>query len=215
MSKIIINKSQIFTSGENIKKMVIFIHGYGSDGSDLLSLSQEFQDILPDAIFLSPNAPFACEINPFGYQWFSLMSWDQDYMYQGILKAEVLLLEFINEQLEKYNLGWKDLILIGFSQGTMMSLHTAIRSAENLFAVIGFSGSIVKSQELLADVRNAPPICLIHGSMDNIVPVTAFHQACDDLKAKNIKFTSKEIPWLSHGINQEAIDLARDFLERL
>lgn len=200
---------------EKPDKMVIFLHGVGSDGNDLISLSEDMVSVLPKAIFLSPNAPFAYEHYPVGYQWFSLSDRSPEKLYQGIKEALPILQNYIDENLAKYQLAYKDLILIGFSQGTMMALQMAPRLAESCFAVIGFSGALVKPDMLKEELKSKPPICLIHGSADMVVPDVEHKLSVKAFKNMDFAFEEHLISGLGHSINMKALDLAKRFIKSL
>lgn len=122
---------------KNPSKVVLFLHGYGANGDDLISLAPLFAPHIKDAIFISPNAPFPCDMNPLGYQWFPITDYDYNAWFEGVKKAESILNTFIDETLQTYCISEKDLFLIGFSQGTMVSLHTALRRKKPVGGISG------------------------------------------------------------------------------
>ena len=193
--------------------MVIFLHGVGADGHDLIDLADEFVDSLGNPVFLSPNAPFKYDLYPMGYQWFSLSDYNEDALYEGIQIALPILKAYIDENLEKYQLGYKDLVLIGFSQGTMMALHMAPRLNEACFAVIGFSGALVKAKILEQEMKSKPKIFLAHGSEDQVIPVSRHRLASRALKDMGLTVEDHVIEGLGHGISLESIELANEFLK--
>jgi phospholipase/carboxylesterase len=166
-------------------------------------------------VFLSPNAPFKYDAYPMGYQWFSLTDYTEDKLYEGIEVALPILEEYIDENLEKYQLGYKDLILIGFSQGTIMALQMAPRLPEACFAVIGFSGALVKGRMLEPNIKSKPPIFLAHGSDDQVLPISKYHLANRSLKEMGLSVEGHVIEKLGHGISLEGIELASEFLMSL
>lgn len=200
-------------NGSKPSKLVIFLHGVGADGHDLIDLADEFLDAIGDAVFLSPHAPFKYDAYPMGYQWFSLTDYTEDKLYEGIEIALPILKEYIDENLEKYQLEYKDLILIGFSQGTIMALQMAPRLPESCFAVIGFSGALVKGKMLSANIKSKPPIFLSHGSDDQVLPIYKYHLAYKSLKDMGLNVEGHVIEDLGHGISLEAIELANEFLK--
>ena len=205
---------KLFTQ-EKPDKMVIFLHGVGSDGDDLIGLSEDMSSILPEAIFLSPNAPFPYENYPIGYQWFSLSDRSPDKLFKGVKESLPILQNYIDENLAKYQLTYKDLILIGFSQGAMMALQMAPRLAEACFAVIGFSGALVKPDLLKGELKSKPPVCLIHGSADMVVPEIEHKLSVKFFKSMNFSFEDHLIYGLGHSINMKALDFARKFIKGL
>ncbi len=205
---------KLLFNGEKPEKLVIFLHGVGADGHDLIGLADEFEDSLNKAIFLSPNAPFKHDLYPSGYQWFSLSDYNEDKLYEGIEIALPILKAYIDENLKKYQLEYKDLVLIGFSQGTIMALHVAPRLPEACFAVIGFSGALVKAQALASNIKSKPPIFLAHGSDDQVLPISKYRLASMALKNMGLEVEGHVIEDLGHGISLEGIELAKEFLKR-
>ena len=131
-------------SGSKAKQLIIFCHGYGADGNDLIGLANYFQQILPDAYFISPNAPETCPMNPMGYQWFEFTSNDPNLIWEKVNNAGEILNNFIDNKLSELNLTDNDLSLVGFSQGTMMSLHVGLRRNSAMSSIVGFSGRLIR-----------------------------------------------------------------------
>jgi len=206
-------------SGNEPKQLVILLHGYGSNGDDLISLAPEFQNILPDAHFISPNAPYKCEMAtpmmPSSYQWFSLLSHDPISMYEGAVGASDILNNYIDEQLSRFELSEKDLALIGFSQGTMMSLHTGLRKEKEIAGILGYSGSLLEAEPIENHIKSKPPICLIHGVVDPVVPFISMGNAEKSLKKLSVKVTTHARPMLAHGIDFEGIEIGKKFLKEI
>lgn len=194
------------------EKLVVFLHGVGSDGYDLIGLADDFEEIIENAVFLSPNAPFKYENFPTGYQWFSLSDYNPDKLYHGIKQALPILKTYIDKNLEKYSLEYKDLVLVGFSQGAMMSVQLALRLPNPCLAVISFSGAIIKPEELVEDINSKPYICLIHGENDHVVPISKHHASVQILKNIQVPFKEYILKDLAHSINLEALKLAKNFL---
>jgi phospholipase/carboxylesterase len=197
-------------SSKQPDKLVIFLHGVGADGNDLLGLSQELG--LSNAVFLSPNAPFPYDMFPIGYQWFSLSNRSEESLYQGIQTALPILKAYIDENLAKYKLHYKNLILIGFSQGSMMAMQLAPRLPEACLAVVAFSGALVNPKALAEEALSKPAICLIHGEEDQVVSSTQHRLSARALKAIQIPFEEHLIKELGHSINLKALDIAKNFL---
>jgi len=199
------------------KQLIVFLHGYGSNGEDLISLAPYFAAVLPDAMFISPNAPHACEMGGFGYQWFSLGGWQPGLdwptkAWPEIVASGKILDAWLDAQLEKYHLENNQLALIGFSQGTMMSLQVGLRRAAPPAAIIGYSGALMAPDHLAADITARPPVMLIHGEMDPIVP---FHEMADAekvLRANNVPVQTVARPGLPHSIDDAGIIAAAQFL---
>ncbi|MFN7038244.1 MAG: alpha/beta hydrolase [Alphaproteobacteria bacterium] len=194
------------------KQLVIFLHGYGSNGADLISLAREFSQTLPDAQFISTNAPFTCEESVFGFQWFSLKYRDEDYLFSGLEKASILLNEFIDQQLERFSFTEDNLILIGFSQGTMMALHVGPRR-NKACKIIGYSGILIKGQKLLTEAKSKPKILMIHGKLDYVLEHKYFESSI--LALKNLSFPVDAYSYndLGHTIDYRGIAVAQDFLK--
>jgi len=200
-------------SGSAPKQLVIFLHGVGADGDDLISLSDLFARDFPDAQFISPNAPFPCDMAPFGYQWFSLLDRRPEPMLAGVTTVEPIVNHFIDSQMKTHGLSAKQVALVGFSQGTMTSLHVAPRRAEPLAAVVGFSGALLAPDLLPAAVKSKPPVCLIHGTADQVVPFQAMEIAHEALNDAGFMCEAHARPRLGHGIDPEGIDSAIAFLK--
>ncbi len=196
-------------------KLVIFLHGVGADGYNLISLAEEFEEVLPNAAFLSPNAPFPHETHPSGYQWFSLADYSPNKLYEGIKNALPILTNFIDEHLKNFNLGYKDLVLIGFSQGTMMALQIAPRLEKECLAVIGFAGALIKPEILKNEIRSKPNICLIHGDLDQVVPIAQHFASIHAFESMNLPLNQCIIKDLGHSINEEALEYAKNYLKNL
>lgn len=200
-------------SGGVAKQLIIFLHGVGADGNDLISLSHELAPHLPDAQFSSPNAPFACDMAPFGFQWFSLQERTGEALLNGVRTVEPILNQYIDDQLMMLGLDDSKLAIVGFSQGTMTALHTMPRRAKPCAAVVGFSGALVGAQQLLDEMQSKPPVCLVHGDMDNVVPFEAMEIAADALEAGGFTYETHARPNLGHGIDGGAIEIAAKFLK--
>lgn len=197
------------------KQLVIFLHGLGADGGDLISLAPYFADTLPNAHFISPDAPFPCDMAPYGRQWFSLMVREEAPILEGLRAAEPILNSFIDEKLQEFGLEDKDVILIGFSQGTMLALHTAFRRKQAVGAILGYSGALVAPHLLKDEIKSHPPICLIHGEEDDVVPFDAFTQAMSVLQklGENVQGYSRED--LGHGIDPAGMQIGMQFLKEV
>ena len=200
------------SSGNPPKQMIIFVHGYGADGNDLIGLANYFQSILPEAIFLSPHAPEACSMNPSGYQWFDLTSTDPAVLWSKILVAADHLNEFIDSKLLEYNIPEENLALIGFSQGTMMSLHVSLRRKNTMAAVLGYSGRLIGADLLKDDLISKPSIYLIHGDQDPMVPYQESLTAEKVLKEYSIDIKTHISEHTQHSIAEDGLRIGVDFL---
>jgi phospholipase/carboxylesterase len=196
------------------KELVILLHGLGADGNDLISLAPMFGQALPDAAFVSPNAPFPCDMAPMGRQWFSFQDRDPAAVLAGVRAAAIHLNAFIDAELESAGLPDDRLVLLGFSQGTMMALHTAIRRPRPCAAVIGFSGALVGPELLAEEVRSRPPVLLVHGDSDEIVPFQSMAAAEQALRAAGFLVHGEARPGLGHGIDEAGLKLGAAMLKK-
>ena len=208
-----INGPSIFPlSGNKAKQLIIFCHGYGSDGNDLIGLANYFQQMLPDAYFISPNAPENCPMNPTGFQWFDFTSNDPELIWNKVIDAGKVLDNFIDKKLKELNLSDKDLSLIGFSQGTMMSLHIGLRRNIPMNAIVGFSGRIIREDTLKTELKSRPPIYLIHGDQDPMVPYQDTLNAGKILEKSNVNVQTHISKNTQHSIAQDGLEIAIKFL---
>ena len=196
------------------KQLIIFLHGVGADGNDLISLAHELGPHLPDAQFVSPNAPFPCDMAPMGYQWFSLQDRDPDALLDGVENVEPILNHYIDDQLAMYNVPRSKLAIVGFSQGTMTALHTMLRHPEPCAAIVGFSGAMIGGELLGEEIRSKPPVCLIHGDMDQVVPFEAMALASEVLSHVGVEHETHPCPNVAHGIDPQGLLAAIEFLKK-
>jgi phospholipase/carboxylesterase len=201
-------------SGGKAKQLVVLLHGWGADGPNLIDLAGQFAPQLPDAQFVAPNAPYPCEANPFGYQWFSLMDRQPQHMLQGAQDAANILNRFLDEQLKALSLDNSKLALVGFSQGTMTGLHVALRRTPPIAAMVGFSGALLGGEALSKEIAARPPVCLIHGNADDVVPYASLKYATDTLKTHGVDVQSHTRAFLGHSIDMDGIKIAGEFLKK-
>ena len=200
--------------GGEISQLVILCHGLGADGNDLIGLAPHFAHVMPNAKFLSPNAPFPCDMSPSGYQWFSLQERSEEAMLTGAQMAHPIFDAFIDQQLETHNLTEDKLALIGFSQGTMMSLFTAPRREQAVAGVVGYSGRLIGKDLTSEETRCRPPMVMINGDKDELVPAHLQPIAVEALSAVGIEIEGHIRPGLGHSIDEEGIRIAQEFLQR-
>lgn len=200
------------------KQLVVFLHGYGADGNDLISLGREWQALLPDAAFVSPHAPEPVPGYPSGRQWFGLTFRDPDERWRGVMKARPILDEFLDAELAKHNLGGSALALVGFSQGTMMALHTGLRRPA-LAGIVGYSGVLVTpSNEAAAkaaeEITARPPVLLVHGDQDEMIPAQALFMSAQGLGAMEVPTEWHLSQGIGHGIDADGLRLGGAFLQK-
>ncbi|MEQ1755989.1 MAG: dienelactone hydrolase family protein [Micropepsaceae bacterium] len=193
-------------------RLVIFCHGYGADGNDLIGLGSHWKRLLPTAAFASPNAPERCAMSPMGYQWFGITRMQPEEMLRGVEHAAPLLEAFIDSELARLQVDASRLALVGFSQGTMMALHVGLRRKVSPAAIVGFSGVLAGSERLSDEIVSRPPVLLIHGDADEVIPVQAIHAAANGLGAAGVRAQWHISRGVGHGIGPDGLDLAGTFL---
>jgi phospholipase/carboxylesterase len=189
--------------------LVVLVHGYGADGNDLIGLAQHWRALLPTVAFAAPNAPTRVPGSA-GYQWFPISRIDPHEMKKGVEIAAPVLDEYLDAELARLNLPPERLALVGFSQGTMLSLHLGLRRAIKPAAIVGFSGLLPGPPPQLAEF---PPILLTHGDQDQVIPPQALFLAANDLGAAGAGVQWHLAPGMGHGIDPEGLMLAGTFLE--
>jgi phospholipase/carboxylesterase len=199
-------------SGGQPRALVVLLHGWGADGQDLIGLAPYFAQALPDAAFVSPNGPFPCDTG-FGRQWFSLSDRSPEALLAGVRAAQGLVDGFLDDALAMLELTPDRLALVGFSQGTMMSLFVAARRPAPVAAVVGYSGMLIAGEDD-AEITARPPIMLVHGDADPVVPADAMTAARHQLEQAGFSVETHLRRGLGHGIDPEGIALGARFLAR-
>jgi phospholipase/carboxylesterase len=202
-------------SGGKPRRLVILLHGLGADGNDLIGLAPYWARLLPDAEYLSPNAPFPCDMAPYGYQWFSSQDRSPDAVLGGVRAAAPILDAFIDEALEQRGLGSGELALVGFSQGTMMSLFVGLRRAEPVAGIVGFSGRLLAPELLASELRSRPPTLLVHGTEDPLVPYSSLAAAETTLKAAGVPVETVTSVGIGHSIDDQGLRRGGQFLKKV
>ncbi|MDB9983455.1 serine esterase [Candidatus Pelagibacter sp.] len=197
----------------SIKHAVILLHGYGGDGKDISMITLNWKRFLPNTIFLSPNGHEKCEINPTGYQWFDLTRDDPEYILEQSKKAEIKLKQFIEEVKNEYGLKKSQICLSGFSQGCMMSINLGLTDSENYNCIVGFSGKIINSEDLIKRKTSSTKMLLLHGDKDAVVSPTFLLEAKDFLIRNNIEVKTKMIKNCEHHIPIEASSVALSYIK--
>ena len=199
-------------SGGAPKQAVVLLHGYGSDGQDLIGLAGYWRDLLPDALFVSPNAPEPCRDNPGGYQWFTVDFSRPEYRFDGASKAQPVVVEFLRDLWTQTGLTPKDTILGGFSQGAMMALHVSLTLDEALMGVIAFSGALIAPPGFANYVGPKPAICLVHGDRDAVVDPALSEEAATVLRSKGFAVSYHVEAEAGHTITEDGLAFAGEFI---
>ena len=196
------------------KSIVVLLHGIGADGFDLISLAQLWGKIFKETQFYSLHAPYDYDLAEFGKQWFSLKDRDQTRILKEIELVKPLIFNFLDEKLKKNNIGFDKLVLVGFGQGTMISLNTGLSFETKIKGILGYSGGVILTKSGKIDVKSKPNICLIHGNDDEVVPKKMMLTTKDILEEKAVSVESHIIPNLGHGINDEGVKIGIEFLNK-
>jgi phospholipase/carboxylesterase len=199
-------------AGGPATSLVIFLHGVGADGHDLIGLAPMLRRYLPNTAFLSPHAPEPCDMAPMGRQWFSLMDRRHDALLQGVQRAAPDVAALLDAERDKRGLAADRCALFGFSQGTMTALHVAPRYQPALAGVVGCSGALIGAELLSDELRTKPPLLLMHGDLDEVVPVQALPAAREAFEGLDFSVQWEIRRGLGHGIDPEGIDRAGRFL---
>lgn len=202
-------------SGVGVRSLVILLHGYGSNGDDLISLAPHWRGALPTTVFVAPNAPEPCPGAPGGYQWWALTSPSRNARAEGAARAAPVLDGFIDAELARYGLTEANLALVGFSQGTMMALQVGPRRRKPLAGIVGYSGMLADAAGLADPSITRPPILLIHGDADPMIPIAAFHQTKAALVQNGFVVESHISPGVGHSIDLPGLQLGGSFLARV
>jgi phospholipase/carboxylesterase len=201
-------------SGEKANKLVILLHGYGADGNDLIGLAPYLARVLPDAYFVAPNAPEPCGMAPTGRQWFPIDPTGSTDRLAGAESAAPILNQFIDDEMARLGLSEADTLLIGFSQGTMMALHVGLRRGGTLAGILGYSGLLAAPEALTGEISAKPPVLLIHGDMDEMLPVRHLHEAVAALGELGVNVEWHVSQGAGHTIAQDGLELGIEFLGR-
>jgi phospholipase/carboxylesterase len=207
-------------AGGPARELVVFLHGYGADGNDLIAIGREWQAILPNAAFVSPHAPEPCGGAPMGRQWFGLTFRDPDERWRGVTRAAPGLETFLDAELARWKVAPDKLALVGFSQGTMMALHAGLRGKAAPAAIVGYSGLHVlpdnpqEAEKALAETSARPPVLLVHGALDDLIPVQALFTSARTLAAAGVPVEWHLSQGIAHGIDRDGLRLGGAFLAR-
>ena len=208
------------------QSMVILLHGYGADAEDLIALGDIWQADFPNTVFVSLNAPEICEGNPEGRQWFSLFDiaastnagrftyWPAEKLLSGARTAAKILDHWIDEVATEFSVPDEKLVLAGFSQGAMMAMHVGLRRKKTVAGIVGFSGRILAPELLDTEIQSKPPVVLVHGDADDVVPPESLPAAATALRKHGIEVTSEMRPGLSHSIDPRGMQLAAELFSK-
>jgi phospholipase/carboxylesterase len=194
---------------------VVLLHGLGADGDDLIGLAPYWAPLMPEAEFLSPNAPFACDMAPYGYQWFSSLDRSPAAVLAGVRAAAVILDPFLDTALAERGLGTGDLALAGFSQGAMMSLFVGLRRPCPIAGILGYSGRLLAPELLQNELRSRPPILLVHGTADPLVPYESLADAHAALVSAGVPVETLTCPGTGHAIDEAGLRRGGAFLKEV
>ena len=193
-------------AGGKPRRLVILLHGLGADGNDLIGLQQHWGRLVPEAAFVAPNAPFPCDMAPYGYQWFSVQDRSPEGVLGGVRAAAPLLDAFIDDELQKHGLEEK---------GTMMSLFVGLRRAKPLAGILGYSGRLIAPDLLASELRSRPPVLLVHGTEDPLVPFESLAMAETALKDAGIVVETLACVGTPHAIDPEGLQRGGSFLREV
>jgi phospholipase/carboxylesterase len=196
------------------RQLVVFLHGYGADGNDLIGLGREWAKLLPHAAFVSPHAPEPCGMAPMGRQWFNLTFRDAGELVRGVKQAGPALDAFIDAELKRHSLAPRTLALVGFSQGTMMALGVGLARNPAPAAIVGYSGALATVEALPKDPGSAPAILLVHGDSDEVIPVDAMFIAREQLAQAGLAVEWHVAQGIGHGIDAQGLHLGGAFLKQ-
>ncbi len=205
-------------SGRAARQLVVFLHGYGADGNDLIEIGRSWQPLMPHAAFVSPHAPMPCG-GGIGREWFPLTFRDQNERWTGCHKVAPVVEAFLDAELARRNLPASALALVGFSQGAMTALHVGLRRATAPLAIVGYSGMLVvppdaNPETFAGDIKSRPPVLLVHGERDDLIPAQALFLASNDLAKLGVPVEWHLSPGIGHGIDQEGLRHGGEFLAR-
>ena len=218
MARALESKRRAAASGTT-RSVMVLLHGYGADAGDLIGLADPLSEHLPDTTFVAPDAPERSTVNPMGYQWFPL-PWldgsDPAEAEAGFQRAAGDLDAYLDGVLEEEGIAPADLVVLGFSQGTMMALHVVLRRVEPVAGIIGFSGRLMWPETLADEIRSRPPVLLVHGDQDEMVPPASLPEAAQTLQAAGLDVYAHVMKGTGHGIAPDGLQVALAFArERL
>ena len=198
--------------GGAARQLVVFLHGWGADGNDLISLAEPWSEVLPHAHFISPHAADVCDANPAGRQWFSFQGRDPDEIAVAAAEASMIINRFLDHHLKRLALSDGQLALVGFSQGAMLAIYIALRRDRPCAGVVGYSGALIGAETLADEIRSRPPMLLAHGDADPVVPFASLDAAVQMLGSHDVSVRHHVGQGLGHGIDGPGLELGGEFL---
>ena len=201
-------------SGEPATSLVVLLHGLGADGNDLFALAPQLAKSLPGAAFVAPSAPDPCDTAPTGRQWFSFQDDGWKTAGDGVRRAAAILDAFLDAELAQTGLDESRLALVGFSQGAMMAQHVGLRRAKACAGIAAFSGVFFRGEVQAGELTTETPILLVHGDLDETIPVAAHYEAVSTLLAAGLSVESHIRPSLGHGIDEPGLIYCQEFLAK-
>ena len=215
MTKYILDVTSFSSLSKNEPKQIIILcHGYGGGGQDISVLAHNWRRFLPNAVFLCPNAPEVCTVNPLGYQWFDMTIENDETILEKSLVAEKKLNTFLDQVLDNFQLDTKNLALVGFSQGCMMMIQTALKKKERINCLVGYSGKIINKQHLSDNIVSKPKIFLMHGDRDTIISPSHLLESKEFLVQQSLKIRTKLFKNCEHKISIEGSSFGLKFLRK-
>lgn len=203
-------------SGNTPKRLMFLFHGIGVNGQNLIDIAGVLNRFIPDTHFIAPNAPYPYDMDMGNeYQWFSRSNRSEQSALEGLKQVEPIINEFIDYQLQKFNLSEENLAVLGFSQGTMVALHCLLRRPKPVSLILGFSGALIAPNLLDIELKSKPPVFLAHGEEDDMLPVDLMYKAEKALRSHNIKVEAHAYPNLAHSIGQEGFEQAIDKIKKV
>lgn len=215
MTRVLNSERREPVSGET-RSVVVFLHGYGANGADLLGLADPLGEHLPDTLFVAPDAPESVEGMPNGFQWFPIPWIDnssEEESERGMAQAVIDLNAYLDALMVDEDVLPEQVVLFGFSQGTMMALHVAARREDEVAGVVAIAGRLLAPESLADEAVSRPPILLIHGDQDDVVPPESLPQAAEALQEAGwVDVFAHIMKGTAHGIAPDGLSVALAFM---
>ena len=202
------------TDGKKPDRLIIFLHGLGANGDDLIGLAPVLGQVFPTAQFLAPNAPEECDMAPMGLQWFSLQDMSRTQLQAGVDAVTPVLHRYLDDQLARFSVTPDRVAIVGFSQGTMLALHAMPKYSGLVAGVLGYSGMLIAPESLADENIRKPPTLLIHGTDDPVVPADMSKVSGEAMKMAGFDVEVAYSKGLGHSIDEAGLRLGIEFLQR-